>query len=294
MWARCCCRAFNDSETQANLPLCSVFWKGKWYVAQYGQFDGYPEGQGVKIVNFLSVARNIDNLKAGLENRIYEPTQEEIDAIWDECEAWDEARRAQTNMWQRNMFGINQLYPSLARETSAGILGIIARASRIEEEGDAEDDAEGDPQRAEAKEAKKIPVHLQLDFANDSLFCEWAYVVDLDKEVFEVYGGSEKKHDGHRFRDVGDEQSPVPAFFCSFNFAELFLMKSNSEFLDKVKEASDERAEKDEEDGEKPDLLRYATTTGVPLEVIEANRDEEDDAESSAEGSADGSAHGSA
>ena len=28
-----------------------------------------------------------------------------------------------------------------------------------------------------------------LDFAGDSLFCEWAYVVDFDKRVLEVYQG---------------------------------------------------------------------------------------------------------
>lgn len=183
------------------------------------------------------------------------------------------------------MFGINQLYPSLARETSAGLLGIIARTSRAEDEGDAEGDLEGGAQGPEAKKPKKIPVCLQLEFANDSLFCEWAYVVDLDKEVFEVYGGSEKKHDRHRFKDVGDEQSPVPAFLCSFNFAEIFLMKNNSEFLDKVEEASNERAEEDEEDVDKSDIQRHATTTGVPLWRIEQDRLDDEDSEGSAQGS---------
>lgn len=31
------------------------------------------------------------------------------------------------------------------------------------------------------------------DFPLDSLFCEWAYIVDLDKDVFEVYKGFNKK-----------------------------------------------------------------------------------------------------
>ncbi|KAK4158169.1 hypothetical protein C8A00DRAFT_11026 [Chaetomidium leptoderma] len=220
--------------------LICVFWKGKWVVAQYGQFDGYPEGQGVKILKFLSVARNIENLKAGLENHIYEPTKEEIDAIWAECNAWDEARRAETDtwQWQPDMVGVKQLYPSLARETSAGILGIIARASQTEDGGSTEDGAE-------KKTAKKIPLHPELEFANDGLFCEWAYVIDLDNEALEVYGGSEYKHDGHRFKGVGDENQPVPGFVCSFKFSEIYLMKSDQEFLDKIIEVGDERAKRD-------------------------------------------------
>ncbi|AEO65721.1 8864f935-279e-4920-8fd5-1341344e408c [Thermothielavioides terrestris] len=214
--------------------LICIFWKGKWYLAQYGQFDGYPEGQGVKIINFLSVARNVENLKAGLEH-IYEPTSEELDAIWEECEAWDANRRAQqqqpSSIFERNMYGINQLYPSLARDTSAGILGIIARAAQTEEEDRAE------------KKPKKIPVHLELEFANDTLFCEWVYVIDLDKEVLEVYGGGERKHDGHRFKDVGPEDAAVPAFLCSFAFSEIYLMKSPEEFLEKAQVLAAKRAQ---------------------------------------------------
>lgn len=231
--------------------LICVFWKGKWYIAQYGQFDGYPEGQGVKVFNFLSFARNVDNLKVGLENHIYEPTKEELTAIWDECEAWDENRRTQGLMYERHMFGVNQLYPSLARETSAGILGIIARASQPEETDGAEGDGE--------KKPKKVPVHLEVEFANDTLFCEWVYVVDLDKEVMEVYGGGEKKHDGHRFKAVGDEGAPVPAFICSFDFSEIYLMKSEQEFLEKVKNACDARNPgEEEEEKEEVDIAESA------------------------------------
>ncbi|KAJ4295728.1 hypothetical protein N0V88_004430 [Collariella sp. IMI 366227] len=146
------------------------------------QFDGYPEGQGIKILRFLSVARNIEHLKRGLEHHVYEPTPEELDAIWDECEAWDRAREAQRLPYERDMFGVNHLYPSLARETSAKLLGIVARAGAGKE-----------VERGKGKKQKKIPVSLALEFANDGLFCEWTYVADLDKEESEVYGGPEKK-----------------------------------------------------------------------------------------------------
>jgi hypothetical protein len=210
--------------------LICVFWKGRWFLAQYGQFDGYPEGQGIKIFHFLSFARNVENLKVGLENHIYEPGNDELQAIWDECEAWDRNRRDQNLMYEPNMSGINQLYPSLARDTSAGILGIISRASQAEE-----------------KEPKKIPVKLDLEFANDTLFCEWAYVVDLDKEVLEVYGGAENKNDGHRFRDVGGETAAVPELICSVNFSDIYLMKSDQEFMAKIQEGIERKGEVEEE-----------------------------------------------
>lgn len=38
-----------------------------------------------------------------------------------------------------------------------------------------------------------------LAFAGDSLFCEWAYVVDLDKGAFEVYRGFQTEPNNDRF-----------------------------------------------------------------------------------------------
>ncbi len=176
------------------------------------------------------------------------------------------------------MYGINQLYPSLARETSAGILGIIARAGRTEEKNDAEDGAESSADGFAETQPKKIPVRLNLEFANDTLFCEWAYVVDLDKDVLEVYGGGETKNEGHRFKDVGGELDPVPAFVCSFEFSELYLMKGSDEFLAKVEKANDEKvgkkeAEIDESDGDKHS------------DKDEQAEEDEDNAEGSAKGS---------
>jgi hypothetical protein len=43
------------------------------------------------------------------------------------------------------------------------------------------------------------------EFAIDSLFCEWAYVIDLDAGQFEVYEGFQKSaHDRGRFADRAD------------------------------------------------------------------------------------------
>jgi hypothetical protein len=56
----------------------------------------------------------------------------------------------------------------------------------------------------------------QISFAGDSLFCEWAYVVDLDKASLEVFEGFNRKPvpTGERFADApvdkpGGEYFPV-------------------------------------------------------------------------------------
>ncbi len=185
------------------------------------------------------------------------------------------------------MYGVNQLYPSLARETSANVLGLIARAARPEEP--AEDDEETGSSTAATQpktptERKKIPLQLDLDFATDSLFCEWAYVVDLDQEVLEVYGGHEAKHDDHRFKDVGEADAAVPRFVCSYTFAELFLTTNKGEFLEKLLEAHRELVG-DPEEGWEP-IEGGPTCTGAP--TGDDAGEEEEGGEGEGEGEGDG------
>jgi hypothetical protein len=61
----------------------------------------------------------------------------------------------------------------------------------------------------------KIEHVFKLGFASDGLFCEFAYVVDLDASTLEVYRGqckgplAEEVADGGRFAEVGVKQQTL-------------------------------------------------------------------------------------
>lgn len=63
---------------------------------------------------------------------------------------------------------LREIFPEFDRDTSADILPIIQRGNCFR-------------------------ISNQLRFAADSLFCEWAYVIDFDKRTFEVYQGFNKE-----------------------------------------------------------------------------------------------------
>lgn len=61
-------------------------------------------------------------------------------------------------------FEWQKFYPELSRDTGGDILELIMFKN-------------------------KTKLQNSLNFAADSLFCEWAYVIDLDKNTFEIYKG---------------------------------------------------------------------------------------------------------
>jgi hypothetical protein len=67
-------------------------------------------------------------------------------------------------------------------------------------------------------------INDQLSFAGDSLFCEWGYVLDYDRQMFEIYEGfqkgSSKRGDRFYFLDSGGEYKPIKMIDC-FHFSRL-------------------------------------------------------------------------
>ena len=140
--------------------LTAVKINGEYKIAQYGQWDGYPSGQGATAVKFLRSERNRNKLKKALTKVRWVTEQELSDGMKklglneDGWMTMEEAAR-----WKA-------LFPYLTRDHCAEILEIVATSKD-----------------------KDIPLQNSLSFVADSLFCEWCYVVDFDTNTFEVYKG---------------------------------------------------------------------------------------------------------
>ena len=136
--------------------LICVVSDNQYRIAQYGQWDGYPEGQGAAILEFLK-SPMAKQLKNNLE-RCSWITNDEYNKLWKEFGADATQPYIDCDVYQ----SFSEKYPQLSRDTGAKILKIAAGATG------------------------EMKLQNSLDFSQDSLFCEWAYVIDFDKNTFEV------------------------------------------------------------------------------------------------------------
>lgn len=142
--------------------LTCVYLDGEYKVSQYGQWDGYPEGQGVTCLNFLRDTLNEEKFKEKLRKMKF-ASKDYINGIYAAFGAKDGFINIDGS------HEVKKRFPQFHRDTAADILEMIATMD--------------------------IGPYLEddINFAGDSLFCEWAYVIDLDKRTFEVYEGFNQK-----------------------------------------------------------------------------------------------------
>lgn len=144
---------------------------GEPRIAQYGQWDGNPEGQGAIALQFLH----------GMDRAAFIGKLRRCRFLGDSAEDKAYVEKVEgTPNWP-------QVYPALTRDTGAEILQLV---QDWPEEGE-------------------ILLGNQYDFAADSLMCEWAYVIDFDKDTFEVYKGfnEEPLPAGERFSTMPPKPS---------------------------------------------------------------------------------------
>lgn len=122
-------------------------------IAEYGQCDGYPSGVGIYIYRFLNNQKNIDKLKQNLPYIIFSDDFADY------------------------------------QNQSSDILSIVANYNPFKP----------DPLKEflGITQDQEKPTILCLkndyDFAYDSLFCEWTYIINLDTNRLEIYEGFQKK-----------------------------------------------------------------------------------------------------
>lgn len=139
--------------------LTAVAIDNGYKVAQYCQWDGYPTGEGHTILEFFKTV-DLDTFKRQVREKAFYGTSDEIDAAY--------AKFISNNGWmnteQAEAFKKSE-YGYLSRDTGAKVLEVIYNAS------------------------DSVMLCDSIDFAKDSLFCEYAYVIDLNRDVLEIYAG---------------------------------------------------------------------------------------------------------
>lgn len=143
--------------------LTVVIKGGEVRVAQYGQFDGYPTGQGETIRKFLASKMKRQVFERKLE-QITLVDQPELTKMWQSIGVDVDSDHGYVTQVEADRF--NARWPLMQRNIAGEIL------ERIQNWPD-----------------DKIVLSNQIEFANDGLMCEWVYVVDLDKNTLEVYTG---------------------------------------------------------------------------------------------------------
>ena len=150
--------------------LTMLIMDNKPRIAQYGQWDGNPSGQGITVLKFLQRLEKYPTVKKSFMAKLKRvkfidaEKQKEID-IWLESIG---VKNGWLNMEQANLYHMK--YPLLTRDHGANILPLVY----------------------DQKGRDTIWLHDSSDFVTDGLFNEWTYVIDLDKRVLEVYHGFAK------------------------------------------------------------------------------------------------------
>lgn len=133
--------------------------EGKTKVAQYGQWDGYPEGQGATILDFLN-KYNLTRFREKLGR---------VRFLGDNDKAFLDEYNKNAPTWSsdpdnRTEDQIKWFKTFQCRDIGAKILQAIM---------DSDED--------------EVLLTDSSSFKDDGLYCEWCYTIDFDKGTFEVW-----------------------------------------------------------------------------------------------------------
>ena len=163
--------------------LTIVYMDGEYRVSQYGQWDGYPDSAGIVALHFLRNEMNEHLFRDRLSQIKWVNTEKLTQLFYD----YGGKEDGTIQMPDADRFFAD--YPEFSRDTGVDILRMIQNGA-----------------------VKTNTLKNNIDFAADSLWCEWAWIIDLDKRTFEAYEGFNKsplKEDDRFYflRDSEDKKS---------------------------------------------------------------------------------------
>jgi len=129
--------------------LTMVVMGQKPVIAQYGQWDGYPDGQGATVLNFLETMLEKNMREKLAKCRFMTP---------------EEIKKSNATLKESGK-DLADMFPLLTRNLGAGILQAVYDNDQDE-----------------------ITLLDEQNFGLEGM-CEFAYLIDLDKATFEFYTG---------------------------------------------------------------------------------------------------------
>ncbi len=158
--------------------LTCVVLKGEYKICQYGQWDHYPSGQGVTVLDFLTNKMDRERFESALKETTW-ITEAALSALY--VAAGNKSEDGWVTAEVSDNF--KDANPQLDRDMGAAVLEFVQESDMA------------------------VVLNDNIEFAQDGLMCEWAYVIDLDKNVLEVYQGfgKEELDESSRFgNDIDD------------------------------------------------------------------------------------------
>lgn len=146
-------------------------------IAQYGQWDGYPSGQGLTVFEFLTKKGNIEKLSTRLDQVRFYNEQE----LRDRQAFLDHISTRHGRLTSEQYERYHKKYPFDSREHGANILNEIIDSKENE-----------------------IVLQDASSFGEDEACCEWAYAINLDDNQLHIYtnGTHGKPKASFNFQDL--------------------------------------------------------------------------------------------
>lgn len=129
--------------------LIAVYMDGEYRIAQYSQWDGYPEGQGDTCRKFLCEDMVEQKFRIELRKLRMIHSQKQMTAI-------------------KSTYKEGTYFPEFDRDTGADILNIVQNGGTT---------------------SGCVANNIGFAACAGLFGCEWAWVIDMDRRTFEAYEG---------------------------------------------------------------------------------------------------------